>query len=62
MLFPITATIKSFVFFVLNSFFGNTYKKDDGMEIVGESATPRVLRFEHFFGDAYKKRMDRGRK
>ena len=27
MLFPITATIKSFVFSVLNSFFGNTYKK-----------------------------------
>ena len=27
MLFPITATIKSFVFSVLNTFFGDAYKK-----------------------------------
>ena len=32
MLFPITATIKSFVFFVLNSFLGDTYKKESGIE------------------------------
>ena len=38
MLSPITAIIKSFVFSVLNTFFGDTNKKEDGIEIVGESA------------------------
>ena len=28
------------------------------MEMVGERANSRVLRFEHFFGDAYKKRVN----
>ena len=45
MLSPITAIIKSFVFSVLNSFLSDTYKKEDGMEIVGESATPRGSSF-----------------
>lgn len=31
-LFPITATIKSFVFSVLSSFLGDTYKKESGIE------------------------------
>ena len=30
-------------------------KKEDGIEIVGESVNSRVLRFEQFFGDTYKK-------
>lgn len=32
------------------------------MEMVGESANSRGLRFEHFLGDAYKKRVDTRKK
>ena len=45
MLSLIANTMDSLGFFVLNSFFGNTYKKEDGMEIVGESANPRGSSF-----------------
>jgi len=33
------------VFSVLNIFLSDTYKKEDGIEIVGESATPRGSSF-----------------
>ena len=36
-----TATIKSFVFSVLNNFFGNTYKKEDGIEKASYATNPR---------------------
>ena len=49
MLALIANTMESSGFFVLNTFLSDAYEKEDGMEIVGESATPRVLRFEQFF-------------
>ncbi len=41
MLAPIANTMESSGFSVLNTFLGDTYKKEDGMEIVGESANLR---------------------
>ena len=56
MLSPITAIIKSFVFSVLNSFLGDTYKKREwNRECRQKVLLLGVLRFEQFFGDAYKK-------
>ena len=45
MLSPITAIIKSFVFSVLNTFFGDTNKKEDGMERIEGSANSRGSAF-----------------
>ena len=45
MLILIANTMESSGFSVLNSFLGNTYKKEDGMEIVGESANLRGSSF-----------------
>ena len=49
MLILIANTMESSGFSVLNSFLGNTYKKEDGMEKIRERATPRgSLFWTHF--------------
>lgn len=45
MLSLIANTMESSGFFVLNSFFGDTYKKEDGIERIEESANPRGSSF-----------------
>ena len=45
MLALIANTMESSGFFVLNTFLSDAYEKEDGMEIVGESATPRGSSF-----------------
>ena len=45
MLALIANTMESSVFFALNSFFGDTYKKEDGIERIEESANSRVSQF-----------------
>ena len=61
-LFPITATIKSFVFSVLNSFLGDTYKKREWNRDSRRKCESSCSSFWTFFWVILIKRVDKRKK